>query len=92
MSFTFVENIIDQKRYDPLLIIIGNLFLDFTNLNHTCPYIGSIIVDGFYLRPQLLTLPLPTGDYMLAMAWYFDKKLQFHTNMSFTYVENIIDQ
>jgi len=47
-------------------------------------------VKDFYLRPELLIVPLPTGEYMLAMQWYFDKKLQFDTNVTFVFEEDLL--
>ncbi|KAH8248355.1 hypothetical protein KR032_002002, partial [Drosophila birchii] len=79
-----------RKKYDPFGNILYNLFRDFSNINHTCPYMGPQILKDFYLRPELLILPFPTGDYLLALRWYFDKKLQFDTNVSFVFVEDLI--
>ncbi|XP_002137864.4 uncharacterized protein [Drosophila pseudoobscura] len=79
-----------RKRNTPFLSIVYGLFKPYTNINHTCPYVGPQIITDFYLRPELLRLPFPTGDYMLSMRWIFDKKLQFDTNISFTYVEDLI--
>ncbi|XP_052843752.1 uncharacterized protein LOC128257003 isoform X1 [Drosophila gunungcola] len=30
-----------RKRYDPFTIIVYNIFKEFTNINHTCPYVVS---------------------------------------------------
>ncbi|XP_068150785.1 uncharacterized protein [Drosophila tropicalis] len=78
-----------RKPYNPFGILVFNLYKEFTNFNHSCPYIGTQIVKGFYLRPELLKLPLPSGDYLLSIRWHFDKKLQFDTNVSFQFVEDI---
>ncbi|EDW31756.1 GL10784 [Drosophila persimilis] len=48
---------------------------------------GPQIVEDFYLRPELLRIPMPTGDYLLALQWNIDKKINFDTNVSFTFVE-----
>ncbi|XP_017006144.2 uncharacterized protein [Drosophila takahashii] len=77
---------------DPVATIVYGLFKDFSNLNHTCPYVGQTIVKDFYLRPELVRLPIPTGDYLLSLRWYFDKKLQFDTNVSYTFVEDFLKQ
>ncbi|KAH8293039.1 hypothetical protein KR054_010554 [Drosophila jambulina] len=78
-----------RKNYDPVAKLIFGLFKEFTNINHTCPYVGSQIVKGFYLRPELLLLPFPSGEYMLSLRWFFDQKLQFDTNVTFLFVEDI---
>ncbi|XP_032597026.1 uncharacterized protein LOC116805920 [Drosophila grimshawi] len=31
-----------RKPYNPFVIIVYKLFKDFTNINHTCPYVASI--------------------------------------------------
>ncbi|XP_017065684.1 uncharacterized protein LOC108104245 [Drosophila eugracilis] len=77
-----------RRKYDHFVKIVYSLFEPFSNINHTCPYVGPQIVEGFYLKPELLLLPFPTGQYMLAIRWYFDKKLQFDTNVSFLFVED----
>ncbi|KAH8263265.1 hypothetical protein KR044_006518, partial [Drosophila immigrans] len=96
-----------KKSYNPVAIIIYNLYSKFSNINHTCPFVVSFIVkysailsvifcvfqgdqilDGFYLRPEILQgLPLPSGDYLLEMIWLFDKKPQFVTNVYFQFTE-----
>ncbi|XP_017084340.2 uncharacterized protein LOC108116803 [Drosophila eugracilis] len=78
-----------RGKYNPVAKIIYSLFEPFSNLNHTCPYVGPQIVQGFYLKPELLLLPFPSGQYMLAIRWFFHKKLQFDTNVSFLFEEDI---
>ncbi|XP_020810705.1 uncharacterized protein LOC110186008 [Drosophila serrata] len=78
-----------RKNYDPIAKIVYGFFKEFTNINHTCPFVGPQIVKGFYLKPELLALPFPTGEYLLSLRWLFDQKLQFDTNVSFLFVEDI---
>ncbi|XP_016978217.1 uncharacterized protein LOC108043910 [Drosophila rhopaloa] len=79
-----------RYRSNPFATLVFGLFKEFSNFNHTCPYMGTQIVKDFYLKYELLRLPLPTGDYMLTMGWFLDRKLQFDTNVSFTFVEDIL--
>ncbi|KAH8330393.1 hypothetical protein KR067_002059, partial [Drosophila pandora] len=79
-----------RQKSNPLVLLVYNLFKDFSNINHTCPYEGEQVIKDFYLQQDLLRVPLPSGDYMLTLQWYFDKKPQFDTNVSFSFVENII--
>ncbi|EDW34598.1 GL21491 [Drosophila persimilis] len=79
-----------RRPNQPFVAIIYGLFKQFTNINHTCPYVGSQIIKDFYLRPELMRLPVPTGDYLLAVQWYFDKRPQFETNVSYTFVEDLL--
>ncbi|XP_017119608.1 uncharacterized protein LOC108141030 [Drosophila elegans] len=79
-----------RKNYNPFLGIVFSLFQDFSNINHTCPYVGLQTVKDFYLRPDRLKLPFPSGEYMLSLQWFFDKKPQFDTNVTFTYMEDLL--
>ncbi|XP_017092683.2 uncharacterized protein [Drosophila bipectinata] len=78
-----------KQNYNPVAKIIFSLFQEFSNINHTCPYMGPQILQGFYLRPEKLIRPLPNGDYMLAIIWNFDRRPQFDTNISFTFAEDL---
>ncbi|KAH8263365.1 hypothetical protein KR044_007795, partial [Drosophila immigrans] len=78
-----------KKKNNPFVRLVYNLFKDYTNINHTCPYVGDQILDGFYLRPELLSLPLPTGDYLLSFTWWFSKQKLFITNVYFTFTEDL---
>ncbi|KAH8266022.1 hypothetical protein KR038_000617, partial [Drosophila bunnanda] len=79
-----------KTRYNPFGVIVYNLFKEYSNINHTCPYMGLQVVKDFVLRTELLTLPIPTGEYKLAIGWYFDQRLQFDTNVTFTYREDLL--
>ncbi|KAH8243001.1 hypothetical protein KR032_003556 [Drosophila birchii] len=78
-----------RKNYNPVAKIVFGLFKEFTNINHTCPFVGPQILRGFYLKPELLLLPFPSGEFMLSLRWFFDQKLQFDTNVSFVFVEDL---
>nr|XP_043067617.1 uncharacterized protein LOC122321539 [Drosophila bipectinata] len=78
-----------KKSYDPFAKIVYGLFKEFSNMNHSCPFVGPQIVQGFYLRPELLFLPFPSGDYMLMMRWHLHNKLIFDTNVSFVFTEDL---
>ncbi|XP_034664405.1 uncharacterized protein LOC117898839 [Drosophila subobscura] len=80
-----------RKQYIPIVSLVYGLFKQFTNINHTCPYVGPAIVKDFYLNPELLRLPFPTGDYLLAIRWFFEKKLVSDTNVSFVFVEDLLN-
>ncbi|XP_070136796.1 uncharacterized protein [Drosophila bipectinata] len=79
-----------RNRYDAFGRVIYGLFKEFSNMNHTCPYMGQQILKNFYLRYDRLLLPFPSGDYLLALRWHFDEKLQFDTNASFSLVEDLV--
>ncbi|XP_017065685.1 uncharacterized protein LOC108104247 [Drosophila eugracilis] len=77
-----------RGQYHPVAKIVYSLFQPFTNINHTCPYMGTQIIQGFYPKPELLLVPYPTGQYMLALRWFFNKQLQADTNVSYLFVED----
>nr|NP_001027128.1 uncharacterized protein Dmel_CG33796 [Drosophila melanogaster]AAZ66060.1 uncharacterized protein Dmel_CG33796 [Drosophila melanogaster] len=79
-----------RKPYDALGILLFNIYRNFTNINHTCPLQGDMIVRNMYLTTDVMRLPLPTGDYLLAIDWIFYGKPQFATNVSFQFVEDIL--
>ncbi|KAH8417954.1 hypothetical protein KR222_009060, partial [Zaprionus bogoriensis] len=76
-----------KKPFNPLVIIVYKAVRDFINFNHTCPYVGPQIVNGFYISYELLQVPWPTGEFLLKMDWFFDQKPQFFTNMYFAVKE-----
>ncbi|XP_023035653.1 uncharacterized protein LOC111519393 [Drosophila willistoni] len=78
--------------YNPLVSLVYRMAKEYSNFNHTCPYIGHQYVKDFYPRLELLRLPLPTGDYMLTTRWFYDRKLHLDANISFTFVEDLINQ
>ncbi|XP_044574315.1 uncharacterized protein LOC123258393 [Drosophila ananassae] len=79
-----------KSNYDPVAKIVFNLFKEFSNLNHPCPFVGLQYVMGFYPRPELLILPFPSGDYMLMIRWFLNNKLTFDTNVSFIFTEDLL--
>nr|XP_017006078.1 uncharacterized protein LOC108063475 [Drosophila takahashii] len=81
-----------RRNDDPVYKILNSFFKPFSNLNHSCPYEGPTILKDFYLKPELLVLPLPTGDYMLSIRWFYNQRLQYDTNVSFSFVEDLRTQ
>ncbi|XP_062137206.1 uncharacterized protein LOC133846318 [Drosophila sulfurigaster albostrigata] len=79
-----------KKAYNPFAIIIYRQFKDFSNLNHSCPYVGDVILEGFYLQPELLGLVLPTGDYLATTTWFIDKKKLLMINGYFKFTEDLL--
>ncbi|KAH8313380.1 hypothetical protein KR067_005007, partial [Drosophila pandora] len=77
-----------KSNYDPVGKLVFNLFKEFSNFDHPCP-LGLQYIMGFYLRPELLILPIPSGDYMLMLRWFLNNKLTFDTNVSFVFTEDL---
>ncbi|KAH8295689.1 hypothetical protein KR018_003904, partial [Drosophila ironensis] len=78
------------KPYNSYGIFFFNIWRRFTNINHTCPYVGTVLLKDMYLTTEAMRLPFPTGEYMLAIDWIFHRKLQFATNISFEFVEDLL--
>ncbi|KAH8286131.1 hypothetical protein KR054_003176, partial [Drosophila jambulina] len=78
-----------RKPYDALGIMLFNIYKDFSNINHTCPFFGHVFIKDMYLSTDVMKLPLPTGDYLLAIDWIFYGKPQFATNVSYQFVEDL---
>uniref|UniRef100_A0A6P4FQ97 Uncharacterized protein LOC108053698 n=2 Tax=Drosophila rhopaloa TaxID=1041015 RepID=A0A6P4FQ97_DRORH len=80
-----------RKPYDFMGVMIYNFFRNFTNVNHTCPLSGDLIIKNMYLTTEPFKgLPWPSGDYLFAMNWKFFRKPQFDTNVSFQFIENLL--
>nr|XP_016926649.1 uncharacterized protein LOC108007478 [Drosophila suzukii] len=80
-----------RRPYDAIGVMIYKFYSEFSNINHTCPIYGNILIRNMYLKTEpLRRLPMPTGDYLMTMVWKFFKKPQFATNVSFQYVEDLL--
>ncbi|KAH8302582.1 hypothetical protein KR044_008401, partial [Drosophila immigrans] len=86
-----------SKSYNPAAKLFFSVFKEYTNMNHTCPYIcnsilnimffqGDQLVTGLYLRPELVRLPLPSGDYLISLIWMLNNKQQLMVNVYFSFV------
>ncbi|KAH8311095.1 hypothetical protein KR044_004335, partial [Drosophila immigrans] len=51
--------------------VVYDLFKDYSTINHSF---------------DKLSLPLPTGEYLILISWSFYNRLQFVTNVYFTFV------
>ncbi|KAH8323394.1 hypothetical protein KR067_007253, partial [Drosophila pandora] len=78
-----------RKKYNPFAAMVHTFFGEFSNFNHTCPYVGPFIIKGFYLRHELLLLPIPSGEYMLATKRFYSNRHQHEVNITFHYTEDL---
>ncbi|KAH8307449.1 hypothetical protein KR044_012590, partial [Drosophila immigrans] len=78
-----------RTTFNPFGKLVYNLYKNYSNINHTCPFEGPIIIKGFHVEPDKLGLPLPTGQYRLDTKWLFEKKLQLKVNAYFAFTENV---
>ncbi|KAH8372476.1 hypothetical protein KR093_011705, partial [Drosophila rubida] len=80
-----------KSSYNPIFKIIFSLFQEFSNINHTCPYLkGHILVDGFYLKLSRLPHTMPTGEYLANISWILNKKFVLSTSLFFVFEEDLI--
>nr|XP_017098046.2 uncharacterized protein LOC108126119 [Drosophila bipectinata] len=79
-----------KAPFNPFAIMVYDLYKDFSNVNHTCPLFGDILIRGMYLSTAVKIPPFPTGNYMLSSVWSFYGNPQFGVNISFDFVENLV--
>ncbi|XP_039487944.1 uncharacterized protein LOC120449509 isoform X1 [Drosophila santomea] len=76
----FLYNItIDACRFlkapntNQIALYFYNLFKDYSNINHTCPFINDLVLDkmSYHSINTKVTkiLPFPEGQYMIEMHW-----------------------
>ncbi|KAH8307150.1 hypothetical protein KR044_006055, partial [Drosophila immigrans] len=70
---------------------VYNLYKDYSNFNHTCPYVGPLLVKGFHVQAEKMFIPLATGHYLIVTNWIIEKTSQLTVKVYFEYTENIID-
>ncbi|KAH8300154.1 hypothetical protein KR044_010791, partial [Drosophila immigrans] len=79
-----------RKRNNPVFNILTNLTKEYTNMIHTCPFEGPLTINGLFVKPSSIPLPLPTGEYGILTTWKFDKNLVVIINVYFEFIEDII--
>ncbi|XP_064540344.1 uncharacterized protein LOC135429803 [Drosophila montana] len=79
-----------KRAYNPVAILVFKLFKEYSNFNHSCPYVGPVIIQDFYLRVDKIPNAMPTGDYLLVLAFSFSKKPQITTKVYFAFVEDLL--
>ncbi|XP_060645506.1 uncharacterized protein LOC132784118 [Drosophila nasuta] len=77
-----------NKNNHPFVKIVYGIFRPSSNINHTCPYVGPIIMKDLYLKPNSIPLPMPSGEYCFIVKWKFDKKIQAINKFFFEYLED----
>ncbi|KRF99520.1 uncharacterized protein Dwil_GK27327 [Drosophila willistoni] len=64
---------LENPDQNPIAKYFGDLYLPFTNINHSCPFNHDIILEKLniqFLNNHLTkVLPFPEGDYCLSMIW-----------------------
>ncbi|XP_069968072.1 uncharacterized protein [Bactrocera oleae] len=73
------------KKSNPIANLVYSLFKPFSNINHSCPYVGEQIVKNFYSKNELVIQTFLVGDYLLLLSWILNKKKTVTTNVYFTW-------
>ncbi|KAI8128688.1 hypothetical protein CVS40_1781 [Lucilia cuprina] len=50
--------------------ILMNILKQYTNINHSCPYIGPIIAKNLYLDVGIIPVPFPRNSYKFNVIFY----------------------
>ncbi|KAH8311911.1 hypothetical protein KR044_008544 [Drosophila immigrans] len=78
-----------RKNNNPIMKMMYNVFRDRSNINHTCPFMGPVIVKDLYLTPDLMPLPIPTGEYSIIINWTLNQVSQVYTNYHIEFIEDL---
>ncbi|XP_013104281.2 uncharacterized protein LOC106084880 [Stomoxys calcitrans] len=71
----------NRKRY-PVIKVLFDIFLQHSNLNHTCPYYDAIVVKDLVLNENMFRLlPLPEGEYMFKLKVFAYNDLKATTEV-----------
>ncbi|KAH8274861.1 hypothetical protein KR044_000382, partial [Drosophila immigrans] len=78
------------KRHNhPVLNIVTNILKEYTNSIHPCPFEGTQYINGLYLKPNSIPLPLPTGEYGLIMKIKLDDIVDVVFKIYFEFIEDL---
>ncbi|KAH8307586.1 hypothetical protein KR044_003804, partial [Drosophila immigrans] len=77
----------NPSRGNKVTTFFLSIIMPYGNVNHTCPYSGSLIVDKLpisYLNYKLTKiLPFPEGDYRITSNVIVTGVLRFYINIYF---------
>uniref|UniRef100_A0A0A1WQZ0 Uncharacterized protein Mb1767 n=1 Tax=Zeugodacus cucurbitae TaxID=28588 RepID=A0A0A1WQZ0_ZEUCU len=77
---------IGKRKLYPIADYLFGIIEDYTNLNHSCPYEGDVIVNRFRISTEKLTwLPMPEGEYAIYTYWTIAGKPSAEFNIFFSY-------
>ncbi|XP_059222101.1 uncharacterized protein LOC106083043 [Stomoxys calcitrans] len=80
----FLKNRSQMPIANYLFTIIG----DYTNLNHTCPYKGEIVIDRFRINmDRIKWIPMPPGDYGILSHFSCNGKEKFYLKIFFSFTD-----
>nr|XP_017092781.2 uncharacterized protein LOC108122615 [Drosophila bipectinata] len=70
-----------RNPYVPVAALVFSIFKDNSNFNHSCPYSGIVYVMGVHVFPETIPVPLPSGDYLILLKWYFSNSRNISTEL-----------
>ncbi|XP_060651415.1 uncharacterized protein LOC132788113 [Drosophila nasuta] len=77
----------NPKSANKVALFFFSLFSSYSNLNHSCPYSGFLIVEKLpisHLNYKLSkVLPIPGGDYKIVSHWIMDNFRAMDLNVYF---------
>ncbi|XP_016950744.1 uncharacterized protein LOC108024999 [Drosophila biarmipes] len=66
-----------NPKSSPVMKYVFESFIDYTNINHSCPYTNDLILEKlpieFMNHRVTQILPIPEGDYLLDFRWLYSK-------------------
>ncbi|XP_070135472.1 uncharacterized protein [Drosophila bipectinata] len=67
VTVDFCSYMKNRKRY-PWINIVHSIILNYSNINHSCPYNHDLIIADMVLNDAMLEkTPFPTGSYMFQL-------------------------
>ncbi|EDW99173.1 uncharacterized protein Dyak_GE10914 [Drosophila yakuba] len=77
-----------NQKSKPVIKYIFDSFTEYSNMNHSCPYTGDLIVDklpvGFMNYRMTDVLPIPEGNYMIEFYFLRLNSIIARTQVFFT--------
>lgn len=77
-----------RKPFNPVAIAIAKLFIEFSNFNHTCPYLVCIYKWRNWKLAHFLQIGSTNRRWILSQiyipaAWYSNWRISFELNLAF---------
>ncbi|XP_017958371.1 uncharacterized protein LOC108652689 [Drosophila navojoa] len=79
-----------RKPNHPVVKILYDAIKPFTNINHSCPLSGMLIVKDMFWDISNYKLPMPSGDYLVVLTWKQNNIPSIYTNVYFTFKQDLI--
>ncbi|KAH8353908.1 hypothetical protein KR067_001067, partial [Drosophila pandora] len=81
---------VNNPKANPVALYFYNVFKEFSNMNHSCPYNHDVVVEKLTTEKIHNTftkiLPFPDGDYMFRMYWFGNGKSRAVVELYFSMI------